>query len=42
MKLLQKIAEVFSGSSSQDAANRSRALARLGPPRHRYESATPA
>ncbi len=42
MKLLQKIAEAFSGAPAQDAAARTRALSRLGPPRHRFEGVIPA
>jgi hypothetical protein len=42
MKFLQKIAEAFSGSPTQDAAARTRALSRLGPPRQRYDNAMPA
>ena len=42
MKLLQKIAEVFSGAPPQDPAARTRALARLGPPSHRYDGVIPA
>jgi hypothetical protein len=42
MKLLQKIAEVFQGNPAQDAAARTRALSRLGPPRQRFDGAMPA
>jgi hypothetical protein len=42
MKLLQKIAEAFQGAPVQDAAARTRALSRLGPPRQRYDGAMPA
>lgn len=36
MKLLIKIAEVLSGVPHHDPEARTRALSRLGPPRHRY------
>jgi hypothetical protein len=41
MKLLQKISELFRGNSAE-AETRARNLARIGPPRIRFDTSQPA